>query len=424
MSAPQISLTKGTTPRPGGDTHRTRMRRERSGRPAVAKSFLVDLTDVDLSSRQAVLAAVGGGRGRKPAPDLARPRRTEKPSGRRAFKERSISSIRVMPRSRASPRSRPLQELPERPTWSSSRRRRNRCPALSLRPAKRVRGRDHHHRRARPRSRLARRRAARKPRARPACGWSAPIASACWRRAPSSTPASPRACRRAGDLALISQSGAIAAGLVEWAAAHGIGFSAVVSLGDKIDVDFGDLLDYFALDRATRAILLYVESINNARKFMSAARAAARIKPVVVVKSGRHAQGAKAAQTHTGALAGVGCGLRCRVPPRRPAARARSRRTVRRGGDARAACSRFRASGWRSSPMAAASACWPSTGSSISAARSPAFRRRRCRSSMRRCRRSGRAPTRSTSPATPMRRATPPRSRRCSTTRTTTPSWS
>ena len=108
-----------------------------------------------------------------------------------------------------------------------------------------------------------------------------------------------------GELALVSQSGAITAGLTEWSAVHGIGFSAAVSLGDKIDVDFGDLLDFFALDGATRAILLYVESINNARKFMSAARAAARIKPVVVVKSGRHAQGAKAAQTHTGALAGA-----------------------------------------------------------------------------------------------------------------------
>jgi acetyltransferase len=107
-----------------------------------------------------------------------------------------------------------------------------------------------------------------------------------------------------GDLALVSQSGAITAGLIEWSAVHGIGFSAVVSLGDMIDVDLGDLLDFFALDGATRAILLYVESINNARKFMSAARAAARIKPVVVVKSGRHAQSAKAAQTHTGALAG------------------------------------------------------------------------------------------------------------------------
>ncbi len=108
-----------------------------------------------------------------------------------------------------------------------------------------------------------------------------------------------------GDLAVISQSGAIAAGLVEWSVAHGIGFSAAVSLGDKIDVDFGDLLDFFALDRGTRAILLYIEAINDARKFMSAARAAARIKPVVVIKSGRHAQGAKAAQTHTGALAGA-----------------------------------------------------------------------------------------------------------------------
>ena len=109
----------------------------------------------------------------------------------------------------------------------------------------------------------------------------------------------------AGELALVSQSGAITAGLIEWSAAHDIGFSAAVSLGDKVDVDFGDLLDFFALDGATRAILLYIESINNARKFMSAARAAARIKPVVVVKSGRHAQGAKAAQTHTGALAGA-----------------------------------------------------------------------------------------------------------------------
>jgi len=109
---------------------------------------------------------------------------------------------------------------------------------------------------------------------------------------------------RAGDLALISQSGAIAAGLVEWAAIHGIGFSAVVSIGDSIDVDFGDLLDFFAMDRGTRAILLYIESIRDARKFMSAARAAARAKPVLVVKSGRNVQGAKAALTHTGALAG------------------------------------------------------------------------------------------------------------------------
>ncbi len=107
-----------------------------------------------------------------------------------------------------------------------------------------------------------------------------------------------------GNLALISQSGAIATGMVDWAAQRGVGFSGIVSIGDQLDVDIADLLDYFALDGKTRAILLYVEAIKDARKFMSAARAAARIKPVVVVKSGRMAQGAKAAATHTGALAG------------------------------------------------------------------------------------------------------------------------
>jgi acetyltransferase len=87
-------------------------------------------------------------------------------------------------------------------------------------------------------------------------------------------------------------------------AQRGLGFSGIVSIGDQLDVDIADLLDYFALDSKTHAILLYVEAIKDARKFMSAARAAARIKPVVVVKSGRIAQGAKAAATHTGALAG------------------------------------------------------------------------------------------------------------------------
>jgi len=107
-----------------------------------------------------------------------------------------------------------------------------------------------------------------------------------------------------GDLALVSQSGAVAAGLVEWAAQRHVGFSAIVSLGDKIDVDFSDCLDYFSRDAGTRAILLYIESIDNAQKFMSAARAAARTKPVVAIKAGRHAQGAQAAATHTGAMAG------------------------------------------------------------------------------------------------------------------------
>jgi acetyltransferase len=107
-----------------------------------------------------------------------------------------------------------------------------------------------------------------------------------------------------GHLALITQSGAIATGMVDWAAQRGVGFSGIVSIGDQLDVDIADLLDYFALDEKTQAILLYVEAVKDARKFMSAARAAASIKPVVIVKSGRFAQGAKAAATHTGALAG------------------------------------------------------------------------------------------------------------------------
>lgn len=109
---------------------------------------------------------------------------------------------------------------------------------------------------------------------------------------------------RSGSLALISQAGSIAAGMVDWAAPRGVGFSGIVSIGDQLDVDIADLLDYFAMDGQTGAILLYIESIKDARKFMSAARAAARIHPVMVVKSGRMAQGAKAAATHTGALAG------------------------------------------------------------------------------------------------------------------------
>jgi acetyltransferase len=107
-----------------------------------------------------------------------------------------------------------------------------------------------------------------------------------------------------GDLAFLSQSGAMITAVLDWAAPRAIGFSHVVSLGDMADVDFGDMLDYLAIDKETRAILLYVEAIKEARKFMSAARAAARLKPVVVVKAGRAAEGARAAASHTGALAG------------------------------------------------------------------------------------------------------------------------
>ena len=107
-----------------------------------------------------------------------------------------------------------------------------------------------------------------------------------------------------GDLAFVSQSGAMITAVLDWAVARRIGFSHVVSLGDMADVDFGDMLDYLAADPGTRAILLYIEAITHARKFMSAARAAARSKPVLVVKTGRFAEGARAAHSHSGALAG------------------------------------------------------------------------------------------------------------------------
>ena len=109
----------------------------------------------------------------------------------------------------------------------------------------------------------------------------------------------------AGGVAVVSQSGAVAAALVAWAHKHGAGFSGLVSLGDTADVGFADLMDFFAYDAATRAILLYIEAIDDAKRFMSAARAAARVKPVIVIKSGRSAHAAAAAATHTGALAGA-----------------------------------------------------------------------------------------------------------------------
>ena len=108
-----------------------------------------------------------------------------------------------------------------------------------------------------------------------------------------------------GNIAFLTQSGAMATTVLDWALPRGIGFSAIVSMGDMSDVDFGDLLDYFALDEATHAILIYAEAVTQARKFMSAARRAARIKPVIVVKGGRAEEGARAATSHTGALAGA-----------------------------------------------------------------------------------------------------------------------
>jgi len=107
-----------------------------------------------------------------------------------------------------------------------------------------------------------------------------------------------------GQVALVAQSGAFCTALLDWADAQGFGFSAVASLGAAADVGFGDVLDFLATDPHTRSILLYIEGVSDARSFLSGLRVAARLKPVIVVKSGRHDSGSRAAVSHTGALMG------------------------------------------------------------------------------------------------------------------------
>ena len=109
---------------------------------------------------------------------------------------------------------------------------------------------------------------------------------------------------KAGNIAFISQSGALGSAILDWAIDQNIGFSNFVSIGSMIDVDFGDLIDYFGTDPKTRSILMYVEGITDARKFLSAARHFARAKPIIVVKAGKYAESAKAAASHTGSLTG------------------------------------------------------------------------------------------------------------------------
>ncbi len=108
---------------------------------------------------------------------------------------------------------------------------------------------------------------------------------------------------RDGDIAFISQSGALCASVLDWALENRIGFSHFVSTGNSLDVDFGDLIDYFGEDEHTRSIILYIESISDARSFMTAARAFARQKPIIAFKAGRFPASAQAAASHTGAMA-------------------------------------------------------------------------------------------------------------------------
>ena len=106
-----------------------------------------------------------------------------------------------------------------------------------------------------------------------------------------------------GNIGMISQSGAMLTSIIDWACGRGIGFSHLVSLGDMTDIGLAEMLDFMSADSDTDAILVYMESIEHARRFISAARAASRTKPVVVLKVGRSAEGREAVATHTGALA-------------------------------------------------------------------------------------------------------------------------
>jgi acetyltransferase len=108
---------------------------------------------------------------------------------------------------------------------------------------------------------------------------------------------------RSGHIAFISQSGALCAAVLDWAMEEKIGFSCVASIGNALDVDFGDLIDYLGEDEKTHSIILYIESISQARKFMTASRAFARGKPIVAYKAGRFPESAQVAASHTGALA-------------------------------------------------------------------------------------------------------------------------
>ena len=107
-----------------------------------------------------------------------------------------------------------------------------------------------------------------------------------------------------GPLALVCQSGALTSSILDWASNNAVGFSAVVSLGPNTDVDIAQVLDFLAHDARTQSIVVYMEGISNARRFMSALRSAANAKPVVVLKAGRKPAGNEAAQTHSGTIVG------------------------------------------------------------------------------------------------------------------------
>ena len=131
-----------------------------------------------------------------------------------------------------------------------------------------------------------------------------------------------------GNLALVSQSGAMCSAVLDWAKSNQVGFSSVISLGMTSDIDFGEILDYLIYDNRTHYILMYVEGIRNARRFMSALRSAARIKPIILLKAGRHEAGSHGDRRPLRHVGGLRLRIRCRRAPRRRRSRAEHRPAV------------------------------------------------------------------------------------------------
>src|SRR5690606_24627866 len=190
---------------------------------------------------------------------------------------------------------------------------------------------------------------------------------------------------RPGGVALLSQSGALLTAILDWSRVEHVGFSAVVSVGSMADVGWGDLIAYLGDDPHTRSILLYMESVGDARAFLSAAREVALRKPIIAIKAGRTAPAARAAASHTGTL-------------------------------------RWAAAS-PSSPPPAAQAVSPPTPSTPAAASSPPSRRPRRPPSTPSSRPTGAAATPSTSSATPTTSGSPAPSRPPPATSTATACW-
>jgi len=213
-----------------------------------------------------------------------------------------------------------------------------------------------------------------------------------------------------GNIAFISQSGALCTSVLDWAMEGKIGFSQFVSIGNSIDVEFGDLIDYFGEDENTRCIILYIESIRHPRNFMTAARAFARKKPIIVYKAGRFPESAQVAASHTGAMASEDAVYDAAF------ARAGLARVYEIGDIFSVAemigRNKFpQGPGWGSSPMPGDRASWRPMRSSPPMACWPNCRRRPWRRSTKTCRLSGRTEIRSTCWATPGPNGSPKRRR-------------